>query len=231
MLLPLLLGCSTEASESAAAVSATLRLNLDNISVAGDLETSTGGVDLLVAPGLLIVHEPGWAPFHDGDALAGTAMESLGEDGDPGPFATSLEGQAEVHSVHLIAAQDADTYKEAVMGPGGHASVELTLTSDERLSFVAMFGQSNDVVIASPPGGVSLLKPDGTLAAIPLSLFDAGTERNQEPGVGDAQAPRQDAPNTGEPNERTASRIDGYDVEGWAYPDPFEFVMVAGAKE
>jgi len=29
-------------------------------------------------------------------------------------------------------------------------------------------------------------------------LFDAGTEKNEEPGVGPNQAPRQKAPNTGD---------------------------------
>jgi hypothetical protein len=62
-----------------------------------------------------------------------------------------------------------------------------------------MFGQSNDLFIASGPEGVALFDSDGTPRvgdiSVELSMWDLGTEINEYPGPN--QAPRQAAPNTG----------------------------------
>lgn len=232
MLLLLLMACDGSAANADSGwTSGDLLVALDNISTAGALSTSAGPVDIVIAPGLLIVHEPSWALFHAGDAVAGTPLESLAEDGDPTALATLLADTSGVSTVVVLAAQDEATYENAAMGPGGHASQLIAMRSDERLSYVAMFGQSNDVIIATPPGGVSVLRPDGSVAPVPLSLFDAGTERNEEPGVGENQAPRQSAPNTGESVERTVARIDVIDVEGWTYPDPLDFMSLTATLQ
>ncbi len=232
MVLLLLLACDRTNSDSDSGVaSADLLVSLDNISAPGALSTSAGAVDIVIAPGVLVVHDSAWTLFHAGDAVAGTPLESLAEDGDPNALAALLADTPEVSAVVVLAAQDEATYENAAMGPGGHASQVISLRSDERLSYVAMFGQSNDVLVSTPPGGVSVLRPDGSVAPIPLSLFDAGTERNEEPGVGENQAPRQAEANTGEAVERSVARIDGLDVEGWTYPDPLDFVSVAATLQ
>ncbi len=231
MLLALTLACSPSSDSDSAPASARLKFDLDNVSAAGALDTSAGPVDIMIAPGLLVVHLPDFFIFRTGDKLAGTAMERLAEDGDPLPLAELVAESSEVIEVVVLAAQDATTYENAAMGPGGHASQLLSMSSDQRVSYVSMFGQSNDVVISTPPGGVSVLKPDGSLATVPLALFDAGTERNEEPGVGESQAPRQAAADTGESLEGTIVRIDGSDVEGWTYPSTLDFVSVAASVE
>jgi hypothetical protein len=70
-----------------------------------------------------------------------------------------------------------------------------------KLNLMLMFGQSNDWFYAPDRGGIALFdKNGGPLSGDVTSrilLWDAGTEVNQEPGVGADQAPRQKAPNTG----------------------------------
>lgn len=70
-----------------------------------------------------------------------------------------------------------------------------------KLYMALMFGQSNDLFYAPDAAGIALFDPDGN----PLSgdvteklvLWDAGTEANEEEGVGPNQAPRQKTANTG----------------------------------
>ena len=70
-----------------------------------------------------------------------------------------------------------------------------------KLSFITMFGQSNDWFYASEPGGIKLFengKPISSDITSKFILWDAGTEKDEEPGIGANQAPRQKAPNTGD---------------------------------
>jgi hypothetical protein len=83
------------------------------------------------------------------------------------------------------------------------------------LSFATMYGQSNDLFFGPDgmgidlhPGGAPL---DGDVTD-QVYLWDAGTEENQEPGVGDNQAPRQAAPDTGpaDPDDTVRKVNDGF---------------------
>jgi hypothetical protein len=64
-----------------------------------------------------------------------------------------------------------------------------------------MFGQSNDLFYAPGAKAIALFDSKGQPLASDitsqLQLWDAGTEVNEEPGLGPNQAPRQAAPNTG----------------------------------
>jgi hypothetical protein len=76
----------------------------------------------------------------------------------------------------------------------------------DRLSIATMLAQSNDGFIAPGPDGIALFDSDG----LPISgdvtaqllLWDAGTEINEEPGLGRRQGLRQGAPHAGDPERR-----------------------------
>ena len=74
--------------------------------------------------------------------------------------------------------------------------------SGMRLNFASMFVQSNDLFYAFPPEGLDLYDDQGNAVTgdvtDQLFLYDAGTEVNQEPGVGGDQKPKQSGPDTGE---------------------------------
>jgi len=64
-----------------------------------------------------------------------------------------------------------------------------------------MMGQSNDSFYVPVESGIELFKNDKPISddiTSQILLWDAGTEVNQEPGIGPDQGPRQEAPNIGE---------------------------------
>ena len=58
-----------------------------------------------------------------------------------------------------------------------------------------------------------------------IRLWDAGTEVNEEPGLGPNQAPRQHAPNTG-PAENGVVRPISEVKDGFHYPNVAEVIRV-----
>jgi len=74
-----------------------------------------------------------------------------------------------------------------------------------------MFVQSNDLFYAPGPEGIALYAEDGTPRAGDITdevlLWDAGTEVDEEPGVGASQAPRQGGPDSGAADPNTNVRL------------------------
>lgn len=201
-----------------------MRFILTNTSAPGDLATSAGATDIVLAPGLLVVHDADWPVYAEGEA-ASAGLEALAEDGDPATLAAALEAEAAVRSAQVVSIRDAETYAESPIHPGESASVETPLTAAHRVTFLAMFGQSNDAFVATPPAGLTL---DGTEApALGLGLWDAGTELNQEPGVGSDQAPRQAAANTGADEGGVVHQLASPDDAGWTWPAVADFVTLS----
>ena len=133
-------------------------------------------------------------------------------------------------SVDSYSALD-ETYNSAPMGPGDHAI--LTQYADHlegaRLTLVAMYGESNDVFIGTPPEGIPLFDGEEPIyqeIAGSLSFWDGGTEVNEEPGVGDNQPARQAGPGTGPDENGAVVEIVGTDVAGFSYPAVADWVSV-----
>ena len=101
--------------------------------------------------------------------------------------------------------------------PGQAFEFEFAAAPGMRLSFATMFLQSNDFFYAPDEAGIALHGPNGQ----PLSgdvtdrimLWDAGTEADQEPGLGTDQPLRQVAGNTGEddPDRSVRPAADTFD--------------------
>jgi hypothetical protein len=74
-----------------------------------------------------------------------------------------------------------------------------------------MMGQSNDWFYAPAESGIELFKNGQAISgdiSSQLVMWDAGTEVNQEPGIGRDQGARQKAPNTGKSENGTVHKID-----------------------
>jgi hypothetical protein len=75
--------------------------------------------------------------------------------------------------------------------PGSAFLFDIEARPGDCISFVSMFGQSNDLFIASGPEGVALFDSDGTPRvgdiSVELSMWDLGTEINEYPGAGPNQ--------------------------------------------
>lgn len=87
------------------------------------------------------------------------------------------------------------------IGPGGAYEFSFSAAPGSFLSFANMFVPSNDFFYAPSAAGIALWDESGNQVSGDVTdqvmLWDAGSEVNQEPGLGADQVQRQAAPNTG----------------------------------
>ncbi|MGB1241965.1 MAG: spondin domain-containing protein, partial [Chitinophagales bacterium] len=90
-----------------------------------------------------------------------------------------------------------------------------------QLFFSTMYVQSNDLFLSNnPQGGFPFYDASGSAigsATYTVDLWDSGTEVNQEPGVGNDQAPRQSGANVGQAENGTVQLIENVS-DGFTYP-------------
>jgi hypothetical protein len=179
---------------------AEFTVRVENVSTASTLKLSNGTTaPAPTAPVLWLVHRDRDPVFTDGQPDRGLGLESLAEDGNPVRLAGVLRGRPGVEAVGAVAVPVGASEPGPIL-PGHAYEFTVTASPGESLSLVFMFGQSNDLFFG-PAAGIPLFdgagKPLGGDITSRLSLWDAGTEVNQEPGLGPDQAPRQMADNTG----------------------------------
>jgi len=101
--------------------------------------------------------------------------------------------------------------------PGGMYQFDVAAPEGSRLSFATMFVQSNDWFYAPDGAGIALWDGSGMQISgdvtDQLYLWDAGSEEDQEPGIGADQAPRQASANTGAVDDDTTVRLA---ADSWA---------------
>ena len=183
-----------------AARAVTFKVRIENIS-SPEGQTASDGTrwPFALSPGLYVVNEKGAILFRDGKR-AGAGLEAQAEDGNPAVLAKSFEAMNHDAGQHGVFNTPAGAAAPAPIGPGAAYEFNVSAEPKMKLTLVTMFGQSNDYFYATEQP-VELFDEAGE----PLSgditarfaLYDAGTEVNQEAGVGSDQAPRQKAPNTG----------------------------------
>ncbi len=105
--------------------------------------------------------------------------------------------------------------------PGEALDFSFNAGKGHYLSFATMLVQSNDLFYAPAPEGLQLFDDNGNVltgdVTSLIDLWDAGTEVNQEPGVGTDQAPRQSGPDTGADENGTVELIENVG-DGYTYP-------------
>ncbi len=176
-------------------------VRVENISSA-EGQTAADGAKwpFALSPGMWVLHDRKASLFIEG-RKASSGLEAQAEDGNPEGLIASLEKMHHASSLHGLFNTPVGTMGPGPIGPGGAYEFSFSATAGMKLSLALMFGQSNDLFYAPDPHGIALFDAKG----LPLSgnvtsriiLWDAGTEVNQELGVGTDQAPRQKAPNTG----------------------------------
>jgi hypothetical protein len=172
---------------------------IENVSTHMTLRLPSGATtNVPVAPGIYAVVRGANVLFREGEPAGGAGLEPLAEDGNPGLLIESLRKAAGVRAVGMFV-------------PG--QPFEVRAAPGERLVFAAMFVQSNDLFYAPGPDGIDLFAIRGDATA-QIRLWDAGTEVNQAPGVGDDQAPRQKGPNSGAAENGVVRPVS----DGFAYP-------------
>ncbi len=176
-------------------------VRIENISKPDAFKASDGTKwSLAFSPGLGVVHSDSGVIFIAGKKDHGNGLEAQSEDGDPSRLANSLESGAGINSVTLFNTPMGATAAGPIT-PGAAYEFAVRGRPGDRLSITTMMGQSNDWFYAPNEAGIELFKNGKPVSGDitgKFVLWDAGTEVNQEPGIGTDQGPRQKGPNTGE---------------------------------
>jgi hypothetical protein len=187
------------AAQTGTATKFTIRV--ENISQGEVLKLSNGkSAPFVSAPVLWVIHGGSTNPiFSGGKPDAGAGLELLAETGNPTEQVKSLTGKKGVVQVGADA-KPAGATAEGPIPPGQGYQFEITARPGEMLSTAWMFGQSNDLFYSNDRP-IALFTAAGTPISgemtTQLSLWDAGTEVNEEPGLGPNQGPRQAIPDAG----------------------------------
>ena len=177
-------------------------------------------IGTLLAPGAWVAQRGGTPLFVDGQPDRGAGLEALAEDGSPAELAASLT----INSGVFTTPEGADG--PGPLPPGNAYEFSFIARPGDRLSFATMYVQSNDLFLAPDDTGIALFNDDGQSISDDVTalvrLWDAGTEVNEEPGVGANQAPRQAGANTGADEGGAVRLVD----DGFTYPAVSDIVRI-----
>jgi hypothetical protein len=223
-----LLAPAALAAQYSAGREVTFTIRVENVSTPKTLKLSNGTTaPAPTAPLLWTITDEGNPLFTPGKPDRGQGLERLAEDGNPGVLADYI-----VQNLKSVAHSGVVTVPSGDNGPGpitpGKAyQFTISAAPGQRLTLAMMFGQSNDLFYAPGPEAIALFdakgKPLTTDITSQLQLWDAGTEVNEEPGLGPNQAARQPAPNTGPAEHNNVMLV----KDQFHYPSVREIVRVS----
>jgi hypothetical protein len=195
----------------------TFTIRVENVSKGEALKLSTGRTAPFVsAPVFWVLHTGTGNPiFTGGQPEPGNGLELLAETGNPESLVKYASVSGGVAAVGA-AARAVGATSDGPLTPGQAYEFEISATPGQWLSLAWMFGQSNDLFysndrpIALFAGG----RPVSGDLTTQLSLWDAGTEVNEEPGLGPNQGPRQESPDAGRLEKQSVAHV----RDGFTYP-------------
>ncbi|PHN01559.1 spondin domain-containing protein [Flavilitoribacter nigricans] len=175
-------------------------VRVENVSTPETLPTGDGSsVAVPLSPGFWALHATPAPLFSVGAPDRGQGLEEIAEDGDPAVLAETLAGK--MGTPRGAFTTPAGGMDPAPAFPGEAYEFTITAAPGIYLSLATMFVQSNDLFYAPGEMGVPLFDENGDPISGDITeyfdLWDAGTEENEQPGVGPNQAPRQSGPDMG----------------------------------
>ena len=185
-------------------------VRVENITKPDAFTASTGVKwSLAFSPGTAVVHTDKAPIFTAGKKDRGQGLEAQAEDGDPSMLAKSLQGGM---GIKLVAVFNTPVGASAPgpITPGAAYEVAISAMPGDRLSLTLMMGQSNDWFYAPAESGIELFKNGKAISGDITSeiiLWNAGTEVDQEAGIGPDQGPRQKGPNTGKAENGVVQKV------------------------
>jgi hypothetical protein len=200
---------------------------LEHIAEDGDPSTlgafvaANSGITFPASPGVWVVHGAGSKPlFTTGKADYGDGLEHIAEDGNPaalGMELASVDGgiTGAVFNTPVGAAGPGPIL------PGAKYQFTFTAGPGDALSFATMLAATNDVFFGPKDTGIALFdaaqKPLTGDITDQISLWDCGTEGNEEPGIGPNTVTNQLAVDTGTPGEGMVQLLSKVN-DGFTYP-------------
>lgn len=178
-------------------------IRVENISNPEGMTASNGQkVPFALSPGMFVLSEKTAALFTEGKTARQNGLEMQAEDGDPSGLVSSLVAMHHSSNLHNIFNTPVGAMGAGPIRPGDSYEFTVTAAPGMKLFMTQMFGQSNDWFYAPGPNGIALFDSKGAALSgdvtDQLYLWDAGTEKDEEIGIGPNQGPRQKGTNTGE---------------------------------
>ena len=183
---------------------------VENISNPEGLVASNGTRwPFALSPGMFVLTSKKSMLFVEGKP-ANMGLQMQAEDGDPSGLVSSLVKLHHAANLHGVFNTPMGMMAPGPIRPGGSYEFSFMARPGMKLSLTMMNGQSNDEFYAPDENGIALFDAKGNPASGDVTnkfiLWDAGTEVNQELGIGSDQGPRQKAINTGMDEHGVVSR-------------------------
>ena len=187
-------------------------VRVENISNPEGTTASNGEkFPFALSPGMFVLSEKNAPLFNEGKPARKNGLEMQAEDGEPSGFVAALEAMHHSSNLHGVFNTAVGAMAAGPIRPGD--SFEFTVTAIPGMKFymTQMFGQSNDWFYAPGINGIALFDGKGNPISGDITdqfyLWDAGTEKDEEIGIGPNQGPRQKGPNTGEAENGVVHRV------------------------
>ena len=198
------------ATRKAEATKFTIRV--ENISSPEGMTASNGQkFPFALSPGMFVLSEKSAALFTEGKVARKNGLEMQAEDGDPSGLVGSLAAMNHASNLHGVFNTPIGAMAAGPIRPGDSYEFTVTAAPGMKLFMAQMFGQSNDWFYAPGANGIALFDSKGMPVSGDITdqlyLWDAGTEKDEEIGIGPNQGPRQKGPNTGEAEQGVVHRV------------------------
>jgi len=187
-------------------------VRVENISNPEGMTASNGQkFPFALSPGMFVLSEKNAAIFTEGKPARKNGLEMQAEDGDPSGLVASLVAMHHSSNLHGVFNTPVGAMAAGPIRPGDSYEFTVTAGPGMKLFMTMMFGQSNDWFYAPGANGIALFDAKGMPVSGDITnqlyLWDAGTEKDEEIGIGPNQGPRQKAPNTGEDEHGVVHRV------------------------
>ncbi|HEU4833460.1 MAG TPA: spondin domain-containing protein [Pyrinomonadaceae bacterium] len=187
-------------------------VRVENISNPAGMTASNGEkFPFALSPGMFVLSDRNAALFSEGKPARMNGLEMQAEDGDPSGLVSSLVTMHHSSSLHGVFNKPVGAMAAGPIRPGDSFEFTVTAMPGMKLFMTQMFGQSNDWFYAPSINGIALFDSKGNPVSGDITnqlyLWDAGTEKDEEIGIGPNQGPRQKGMNTGEAENGVVHRV------------------------
>ena len=187
-------------------------VRVENISNKEGMTASNGQkFPFALSPGMFVLSDKSAALFTEGKPARKNGLEMQAEDGDPSGLVSSLVAMHHSSNLHGVFNTPVGAMGAGPIRPGDSYEFTITAAPGMKLFMTQMFGQSNDWFYAPGANGIALFDAKGAPVSGDVTnqfyLWDAGTEKDEEIGIGPNQGPRQKGPNTGEDEHGVVHRV------------------------
>src|ERR1043166_3479415 len=187
-------------------------VRVENVSNPEGMTASNGQkFPFALSPGMFVLSDKSAALFTEGRPARKNGLEMQAEDGDPSGLVSSFVTMNHSSNLHGVFNMPVGAMAAGPIRPGDSYEYAFTALTGMKLFTTMMFGQSNDWFYAPDANGIALFDGKGNPVSgdvtNKLILWNAGTEVDEEIGIGPNQGPRQKGMNTGTDEHGVVRRV------------------------